>query len=320
MEQSLIEDLVIESIRIYGIEVWYIPRTLVARDEILNEDSLSSFNSAYSVEMYIKSVDGFEGEGDFLSKFGLQIRDSVTLTIAQKTFELEVGRDSTLVRPLEGDLIYLPLNNKIFEIQHTEHESIFYQMGSLQTYDLRTELFEYSGERFNTNQKFIDNKFSSDDLFVPSTDVTYTTTFSDNAFNIKDASKLFGEPIKNELITLEIGRTYVFDQSESSNVGHVLGIYDTHGANTGTEIVGITRSGTPGTSGAKTIFSPTTQGNSAGTYYYRKSDGISYGTITLVSSRIDDVDAYDDIADNEKLEAFADNIIDFSESNPFGDI
>ena len=90
MEQSLIEDLVIESIRIYGIDVWYLPRTLVAKDDLLNEDDLSSFNEAYMVEMYVKSVDGFEGEGDFLSKFGLQIRDAVTLTIAQRVYELEI--------------------------------------------------------------------------------------------------------------------------------------------------------------------------------------------------------------------------------------
>ena len=141
MEQSLIEDLVIESIRIYGIDVWYLPRTLVAKDDLLNEDDLSSFNEAYMVEMYVKSVDGFEGEGDFLSKFGLQIRDSVTMTIAQRVYELEIGLSTEINRPREGDLIYLPLNRKFFEVQHVEHESIFYQMGSLQTYDLRAELF-----------------------------------------------------------------------------------------------------------------------------------------------------------------------------------
>jgi hypothetical protein len=145
-EQNLVEDLVIESIRIYGMDVWYIPRTLVGKDDILNEDDISTFNDAYMAEMYVKSVDGFEGEGDFLSKFGLQIRDSITMTIAQRTYESEIGSNEENTRPLEGDLIYLPLNKKIFEIQHVEHESIFYQMGSLQTYDLRAELLEFSGE------------------------------------------------------------------------------------------------------------------------------------------------------------------------------
>jgi hypothetical protein len=159
-EQNLIEDLIIESIRIYGHDLWYIPRTLVAKDELLNEDDLSTFNSAYMVEMYIKNVEGFEGDGDFLSKFGLQIRDSITFTIAVRKFNSEVGLYNEEVRPNEGDLIYFPLNRKIFEVQHVEHEAIFYQMGSLQTYDLRCELFEYSQERFNTGVLEIDTLFN----------------------------------------------------------------------------------------------------------------------------------------------------------------
>jgi hypothetical protein len=159
-EQNLIEDLIIESIRIYGHDVWYIPRTLGAKDELLNEDDLSTFDAAYMVEMYIKNVEGFEGDGDFLSKFGLQIRDSITFTIAMRKFNSEVGLYNEEVRPNEGDLIYFPLNNKIFEVQHVEHEAIFYQMGSLQTYDLRCELFEYSQERFNTGVLEIDTLFN----------------------------------------------------------------------------------------------------------------------------------------------------------------
>lgn len=158
-EQNLIEDLIIESIQIYGHDVWYIPRTLGAKDELLNEDDLSIFSSAYMVEMYIKNVEGFEGDGDFLSKFGLQIRDSITFTIALRKFNSEVGLYNEEVRPNEGDLIYFPLNRKIFEVQHVEHEAIFYQMGSLQTYDLRCELFEYSQERFNTGILEIDTLF-----------------------------------------------------------------------------------------------------------------------------------------------------------------
>lgn len=164
MEQNLIEDLVIESIRIYGHDTWYISRTLGAKDELLNEDDLSIFKEAYSMEMYIKNVDGFEGEGDFLSKFGLQIRDSMTFTIAIRTFNAEVGAHTEDVRPQEGDLIYFPLNQKIWQIQHVEHEAIFYQMGNLQTYDLRCELFEYSGERFETGWEEIDTLLEAYDL------------------------------------------------------------------------------------------------------------------------------------------------------------
>ena len=111
------------------------------------------------VEMYIKNVDGFEGEGDFLSKFGLQIRDSITFTVSMRKFTEEIGTYDETVRPEEGDLIYFPLNRKIFEVMHVEHESIFYQMGSLQTYDLRCELFEFSQERFDTGVPEIDTLF-----------------------------------------------------------------------------------------------------------------------------------------------------------------
>lgn len=163
-EQSLIEDLIIESIRIYGHDVFYIKRTLDSLDDLLNEDDTSTFKEAYMAEMYIKNVEGFEGEGDFLSRFGLQIRDSITFTIAIRVFNTEIGFQTSDARPMEGDLIYFPLNNKIFEIQHVEHEAIFYQMGQLQTYDLRCELFEYSGERFNTGIANVDDMFDNYDL------------------------------------------------------------------------------------------------------------------------------------------------------------
>ena len=163
-EQNLIENLIIESIRIYGIEVFYLPRTLVAEDNLFGEDVLSKFEEAYPVEMYIKSVDGFQGDGDFLSKFGLEIRDEMVLTVSRRRFgeEIEIGattpvnEDEGVARPAEGDLLYFPLNGKIFEVKFVEHEAIFYQMGSLQTYDLTLELFEYSHEELNTGITDID--------------------------------------------------------------------------------------------------------------------------------------------------------------------
>jgi len=159
MEQYLIEDLVIESIKIHGHDIYYLTRTAGAKDDILNEDDLSEFKRADFLEMYIKNIDGFEGEGDFLSKFGLEIRDEMTLTIARRTFELEVSTYTNNDRPLEGDLIYFPLTKKMYEIKFVEHEPVFYQMGALQMYDLRVELFEYSQERFNTGVEEIDNLY-----------------------------------------------------------------------------------------------------------------------------------------------------------------
>jgi len=150
--------LVVESIRIFGHDVYYLPRTNINIDAVLGEESFSEFNSHHYVEMYIKNVEGFGGQGDFLSKFNLEIRDQVTLTISRRTFSEEIGSYTSFTRPREGDLIYLPLNNKLFEIKFVEHESIFYQLGSLQTFDLTCELFEYNNERLNTGIDLVDSK------------------------------------------------------------------------------------------------------------------------------------------------------------------
>lgn len=166
-EQLLIENLVIESIKIYGHDVKYLPRTLQHFDKIYGEDRQSStYTQAIDVEMYIKNVEGFAGEGDFLSKFGVQIRDQITFTIARRVFSEEVGSVLDIVRPREGDLIFLPLNEKLFEIKFVEHEPVFYQMGALQMYDIKCELFEYQAEVFDTGVPQIDimNSFALDVL------------------------------------------------------------------------------------------------------------------------------------------------------------
>jgi len=156
-EQNLIEDLVIESIRIYGHDIWFCPRTVNNYDNTYNEDAISSYDSSYQIEMYIKNVEGFEGEGDFLSKFNIQIRDEITFTVANKVYNELIGDLNDTPRPREGDLIFMPLTEKVYVIKFVEHESIFYQMGSLQVFDLRCELFEYSGETLNTGLTQIDD-------------------------------------------------------------------------------------------------------------------------------------------------------------------
>ena len=180
-EQQLIDDLVIESIKMYGVDVIYVKRSLGAVDEVLNEDDLPLYDEVFQFESYVKNVDGFEGEGDFLSKFGLQIRDSVTFTVANRTFERYVTREVVeMIRPREGDLIYFPLHEKMVEIKFVEHESVFYQSGALQVYDMRAELIEYSGQRFNTGYPNIDNYF--EDI-----DTTVTTTLADLSNTPPDA-------------------------------------------------------------------------------------------------------------------------------------
>ena len=155
-EQGIIEDLIIESIKIYGQDMYYLPRRFSNLDPVYTEDSTSFYDRAYPIELYIKSVDGFAGDGDFLSKFGLEIRDRVTFTMARRIFSDEVGSNEGTTRPLEGDVIYFPLNKKLFQIMFVEHEAIFYQLGSLQTFDVTCELFEYSNETFSTGIPEVD--------------------------------------------------------------------------------------------------------------------------------------------------------------------
>lgn len=163
-EQQLIDDLVIESIKIYGVDVIYIKRSFGGIDRVFNEDDLPIYDETFEFEAYVKNVDGFEGEGDFLSKFGLQIRDQITFTVANRTFERYVTRELVdMIRPREGDLIYFPLSEKLYEIKFVEHESVFYQSGALQVYDMRCELVEYSGQRFQTGRDPIDTYFETID-------------------------------------------------------------------------------------------------------------------------------------------------------------
>jgi len=142
-EQNVAEDLTIETIKAMGRDMVYIPRDIITKDDIFGEDVLSKFSDGYHLEMYIQSVDGFEGEGDILSKYGLQVKDRVELIVSKRRFEQEVTTDNGSTRPKEGDLIYFPLSKSLFEIQFVEHENPFYQLGKLYVYKLSCELFSY---------------------------------------------------------------------------------------------------------------------------------------------------------------------------------
>jgi len=158
-EQHLYEDLVVESLRFYGHECFYLPREIVEEDSILGEDIQSTFGDAYSVEMYIENTEGFEGEGDLFSKFGVQVRDQATFVLSLRSWERFISLDSNLatsLRPNEGDLIYFPLSGSLFEIKFVEHENPFYQVGKLFVFKMQCELFEYSGEDFDTGVTDID--------------------------------------------------------------------------------------------------------------------------------------------------------------------
>jgi hypothetical protein len=170
-EQNLLEDLIIESIQMYGQDVYYIPREVVHRDMIFNDSILSRFKHAYKVETYLESVEGFEGDGDLFSKFGVEIRDAVTLIMSRRRWNTEIRQyveeegdtadtknlsNNTYYRPREGDLVHLPLSGATFQIMRVEDDAPFYQLGNLPTFRLRCEKFEYSDEDFDTGIEEID--------------------------------------------------------------------------------------------------------------------------------------------------------------------
>ena len=172
-EQNLAEDITIETIRAMGRDMVYIPRTLVNLDTIFGEDEISKFENTFPIEMYIESIQGFEGPGDLISQIGIDIKDKVNLRVSRKRFEQEVTSSiPTIGRPREGDLVHFPLSNTTFEINFVEHENPFYQLGSLYTYQLQCEVFTYSNEDFDTGDSIVDEiedtrKGLSGDIVIP---------------------------------------------------------------------------------------------------------------------------------------------------------
>jgi len=159
-EKRLHEDLIIEGLKIYGHDCYYLPRTLVNRDLILGEDSLSKFDDSYLLEMYMETTEGFAGEQEIINKFGLEIREDTTFMVAKRRWQNAVDDVHTLIkdgRPNEGDIIYMPLMNSFFEIQFVEDQEPFFQLGNLPVYKLKCTRWEYSSERLDTGVTDIDS-------------------------------------------------------------------------------------------------------------------------------------------------------------------
>jgi len=226
-EQQVVEDLTIESIQIHGQDVVYIPRTLVSQDEIFGEDTISKFTSGTEIEMYIESVDGFEGDGDFISKFGLEVRDSMSLVVSKKRFQQELS----MTRPLEGDLIYFPLTNGLFEIKFVEHENPFYQLGKLYTYKLSCELFQYSQEDVDTGWSDVDTVESANQA----TAINLTLTANTGTF-------LVGEPLTSG--------TWSANVVSWAPTTMILGVHGVVGSITAADNITGADSGATGTMGA----------------------------------------------------------------------
>ena len=159
-EQTLYEDLIIESLKIYGHDVYYLPREIVKEDDLFGEDVLSKFDENYMIEMYVSNYEGFEGDGTLMTKFGVRITDEATFVIAKRRWEDLIAASNNLVssfRPNEGDVIYFPLTGQLFQIKFIEHEKPFRMLNDIQTYNLVTEVMEYSGERLETGVEEIDD-------------------------------------------------------------------------------------------------------------------------------------------------------------------
>ena len=160
-EQNLIENLTIESIQFYGMDIQYLPRNTIERCGLFGEDIKTKFDTNYLIEMYMSSVDGWEGDGNILANFGMQIKDTCTMMVSKKRFQDVVYGQQ---RPTEGDLIYIPMSNSLLEINFVEHENIFYQQGKLFTYLLTLENYTYDHSSFDTGQESID-KINTDYSF-----------------------------------------------------------------------------------------------------------------------------------------------------------
>jgi len=301
-EQYLYEDLIIEGLRLYGQDVLYIPRAAITTDEILNEE-YSRFNDAYAVEMYIANTEGFEGEGNLLSKFGLEIRDQATFIVARRRFRQLVNVDQNALvveRPREGDLIYLPLSNALFEIKFVEHEQPFYRLSDLPIYELQCELYEYAAEKFETGYENID-QFELDNASRTVVQITGGSTGFFAGSKVYQIAQV-GNSDQEEIIVMGEIADFVQTQPEGESTQRQADL----------SLVGISAS-----DGSLTTFS-----TEYGVIYLDEDNTNTGWNITQVYGIRDEEKfiAQDPFADNSRFEIDSDQIIDFSESNPFGEV
>ena len=290
-EQHLVEDLVVESLRLYGHEVYYMPRKIVDEDDLLGEDPSSKFDDAYMVEMYIENTEGFEGEGDLLTKFGVELRDQCTFVLAKRTWERFISTDANLVtsfRPQEGDLVYFPMGNQVFEIRFVEHENPFYQLGKIFVFKLSCETFEYSHEEIDVGIAELDN---IEDQYSYQVSMTLGSGGS-GSFQV-------GEVVTQTVATgyTVTGNVVKWDASLRQLFVNNISFSDT---------------GVPTQYNMFVLSSNANAGNIVGA-----TSSASWEITTAPNTM---QLPQDPSADNEEFETAGDNIIDFSESNPFGSV
>lgn len=297
-EQHLYEDLIIESLKIYGQDVYYIPRNIVNRDNVLNEDIASQFDDAYMIEAYIENPEGFDGAGDLYSKFGLEIRDDATFIMAKRTWDRLVGlwnNSIDVVKPQSGDLIYLPLSNSMFEIMMVEDEQPFYQLSQLPVWKLQCSLFEYSEENFDTGVAAID-QLEAVVSYQVSMDIDVT---DGNHFVI-------GETVSQVVVEETVDTPAITVYGEVQSVTKISDVRATISVSN----IGVLNSDTA----RSFLVSPVSITGSENDYS---------ATITKIydigDNDTNNVFPTDSQSQNVALEFEADAILDFSETNPFGD-
>lgn len=301
-EQNLYEDLIVESLKIYGQECYYLPRNMVSRDMILNEDIESKFDDAYLIEMYLENIDGFDGDGTLFTKFGLEIRDQATFVVSKRTWEKLVGVWNNGIissRPAEGDLIYLPLSKSFMEIKFVDHQQPFYQLSKFPVYKLRCELFEYSNQAVSTG---IDELDKLEQVF--STEYFFDIQSSNNIqFAIGEMVTQVLVPQSGNIAKQEIyGKVLRIDQETPTSVLKIaLGEIST---NTGSFKKFRVTSGL-----SDKLIGQTTGASWSITKVYEIDD--TQNNLTFVNNAQG--------AQNRAIEVTADTIIDFTENNPFGD-
>ena len=230
-EQRLYEDLIIEQLRAFGQEVFYLPRTLVNEDTIFGEDPLSEFNDAYLIEMYVENIEGYDGEKELMTKFGLDIQNEVTFVVARRRWEQLISIDQNLIvstRPNEGDLVYFPRTKHLFEISFVDHDDPFYQVQNLPVYKLKCRSFDYSSEQIDTGIVEIDNIETTYSLDI----LSYQLTLEDGTGSVLQEGDGTNY-LLNEDFTIEIKDTKaqndifdtfnntVLDFSESNPFGDI---------------------------------------------------------------------------------------------------
>jgi len=301
-EQRLVQDLINEHLRIYGIEVTYIPRKFVNQATIIEEVTASKFDDNFSVEMYVNSYDGYSGAGDVLTKFGMSLRDEVELTVSKERFEefiapfMVASDDIDLAsRPREGDLVFFPLGQRLFEIKFVEHEDPFYQLGKTYVYKLKCELFEYEDEVIDTSLDIIDTQVQDEGYIATlklvgigrtaQASPVRATGFIDEIFLNNDGSGFTGTPtvsISTSPSSLNNSdATAVAFTTTRANVTSIEKILITNAGIGYTETPTITITGGGGTGAAATCSINTTSG---GIVRYVVTDGgIGFGTAPTVT-------------------------------------